>query len=58
MRKLRIAKPQAKTVTINQPINWRRKDKACGEEIIGFCDPANGSGKSYNPGLITFNIKI
>ncbi len=46
------------TITLNQPINWRRNDRACGQKEIVFCEPANGNGTSHSPDLVTFNIKI
>lgn len=46
------------TFTLNQPINWNRKDKKVGDQLIGYCDPANGSGSNYNTGAITFNERI
>jgi hypothetical protein len=45
-------------LTVKQPINWRRRDRQCGEQEVQFCTPANGSGTTFNTGIVTFNIHI
>lgn len=46
------------TVTLSQPINWRRRDRECGGQEVQFCTPANGAGTTFNTGIVTFNIHI
>lgn len=46
------------TLTFTQSINWRRRDRQIGEQDVQFCTAANGNGTTFNPGLVTFNIKI
>jgi len=46
------------TISLTQSINWRRRDRQCGQQEVGFCNTANGNGTTYNTGLVTFNIKI
>ena len=46
------------TITLTQSINWRRKDRESGQQEVQFCAPVNGSGTTFNTGLLTFNIKM
>lgn len=34
-----------------------KKDIPCAEEVVYYCDPADGDGSLYNTGVITFRIK-
>lgn len=33
------------------------KDITCGEDVVYYCDPADGDGGLYNTGVISFRIK-